>query len=530
MRYLRNFDLSKIEKIQFDVLIIGSGITGLFTALNLKGLKRIGLLTKDKLEKSETAYAQGGIAGVVSNNDSIDSHVEDTLKVGDGIGVRDRVKILVEEGTKRIKDLEALGVSFDRINNEYDLNREGGHSIPRIVHKSDYSGSEIIKTLIKEVKQSKGITVFEDYMAVDLIKDGDQCHGLVALDVLNEKLIFFKSTSVILATGGAGQVYSTTTNPQVSTGDGVAMAFRANTKLSDLEFFQFHPTALYEQVNPRFLITEALRGEGAVLRDKNGDRFLQGIHPDADLAPRDFVVREMFKKLKRDKCEHLYLDATGVSEKVMENKFFSIFQKCKEEGIDISKDYIPVFPAAHFLIGGILIDEWGRTNIKGLFAAGESANSFIHGANRLASNSLLEGLVFGKRIADYILSDCPNQEFDLENNYNENKGKWIGEISLKRNLLQEIMFEYVGIRRNVDGLKKAEIALNDFDRLLECDLQQKDGLELQNLVIISKLIIKAALMRKESRGVHFREDFPEHNDKEFKKHLVLEKDNDSYWI
>ncbi|MEW5705523.1 MAG: L-aspartate oxidase [Actinomycetota bacterium] len=515
-RYLINFDTSRIERVDSDVVVVGSGVAGLSAALEISKQFDVALVTKGELRETATWYAQGGVATAVSSEDSPRLHLKDTLEAGAGLCNKDAVDVLVNEAADRIDGLVRLGIKFDLQGDRIELSREGGHRLARVLHSGDATGSEIEATLIRTVDAWKSIRVFENRFALDLILHQGHCRGVICLDKLSGQVVLHAAKAVILATGGAGQLYSVTTNPPVCTGDGMAMAYRAGAILSDMEFIQFHPTALDNELTPRFLITEALRGRGAYLRDCNGKRFMVGRHPLAELAPRDIVSQEMVRVMHRCGGGPVYLDATHIGEEVLKDRFPTIWARCYENGINIAKDLIPVRPAAHYTIGGIKTDLNGLTSIPDLYATGEVACTGVHGANRLASNSLLEGLVFSKRIADTIvhkLADGDNySEPDFLVSYKRERPNMDVDVRKERTWLQKLMTEYVGVVRSEEGLKFALSQLEEKEKILEVEFSTKEGFELQNMLYIAKLIAKSALSRRESRGVHYREDYPEPSD------------------
>ncbi len=524
-RYLSNFDTDKLEKSFYDVIIVGSGIAGLSAALKACGIFKTLLITKGDVKETTTWYAQGGVAGAISEKDSPALHFKDTVEAGDGLCDKKAVKVLVSEGPLRIKELVEMGADFDRIEGEISLTREGGHSIARIIHSGDATGSEIEKVLMRKVKMCAGLEVKERVFAVDILTHNSKCVGVLAFDLATQSFKAFFGSAVILASGGAGQVYEVTTNPQIVTGDGIAMAYRAGAELADMEFFQFHPTALDEERSPRFLITEAIRGEGAYLRDCLGKRFMVKAHPLAELAPRDVVVREMIKAMERCQTDHVFLDATHLPEEKLKSHFPTIWQRCRESGFNLARDLIPVSPAAHFFIGGVKTDLNGKTNLEGLFACGEVAATFVHGANRLASNSLLEGLVFSKRIMDFLLENLDSNREALEKIRISSEVKMKSgffDFKEKKEILQKTMTQKVGVVRSEKSLKEAIEVINSLAEVFDFEANTVETFEFKNLLIVAKLITEAALKRKESRGVHFREDFPKQR-KAWRKHFIFKK-------
>ncbi|MDP3012681.1 MAG: L-aspartate oxidase [Candidatus Subteraquimicrobiales bacterium] len=525
-RYLINFDLNTIEKFVSDILVIGSGIAGLNAILKSSDSYQVTLLTKSELKEATSWYAQGGVATAIGEEDSPRLHFEDTMVAGAYLNDPRAVEILVYDGIKAINELILKGVDFDKaVEGGVRLAREGGHSISRILHSGDATGSEIQSNLVKWVKDCPNVQIRENEFVVDLLTFNGRSIGVLAYGYKDKKLRTYLARAVIVATGGMGQLYLHTTNPSICTGDGIAMAYRAGAEVMDMEFIQFHPTALDGRENPRFLITEALRGEGAYLSDCEGKRFMVGAHPKKELAPRDIVVREMIKAMKRCKSEHVYLDATHIPADELKKRFSNIWQKCLECGFDLSKDLIPVSPVAHYIMGGIKADINGKTNIPGFYVSGEVACSGVHGANRLASNSLLEGLVFSERIVNSLPEDM--KDIDKENlgkissAYSVKRKKLKVNIEEKKNNLRLAMTENVGVIRSKEGLEKILELINSMKEILEAEFISPEGFELQNMITVAELIARSALMREESRGAHFRSDFPSTDDLHWKKHIVL---------
>jgi L-aspartate oxidase len=516
------------EELHCDFLIIGSGISGLYTAYHLADLGSVVLITKSSLLESNTSYAQGGIAGVLDEHDSYESHIQDTLKAGAGLCDEEAVKILVYKGPKHIKKLIELGAKFKTTpEGNLDLHREGGHSFNRIVHAGDLTGKEVAEVLINSIK-NKNIQVLENTSAVELItqfhldEPGDPilkepvCYGAYVYSRKTWEIFKIISKATILATGGAGQVYLHNTNPEVSTGDGVALAYKAGAIITNMEFYQFHPTVLYNPNQSSFLITEALRGYGAKLLDYEGKPFMHKYDQRKELAPRDIVARAIDAEMKKSGSPHVYLDITHKNPEETKEQFPHIYQTCLKMGIDVTKQWIPVVPAAHYMCGGVEVDYWGRTRLKGLFAVGEVAYTGVHGGNRLASNSLLEGLVFGYRIYEY-----------LKNNFIEKASKsikpWYKEglnnpeewILVQHNFqeIKNIMWNYVGIVRSSLRLERALRRINLlYDEVIDFyrrTVIQNKILELRNITLVAKIIILSALNRKESRGLHYSTDYPE---------------------
>ena len=513
-----------IEVIKKDVVIIGSGIAGVYTALEIPETLKIGVITKETLDISNSVLAQGGIAvSLDEKNDSPKLHFKDTLFAGAGLCDNKSVWVLVEEAADNIKKLCSLGVNFDKSGKQLSLTREGAHSVNRIIHSGDTTGKEVCDKLIEEAQKRTNIDIYERFFAVDLVVEDGICKGVIVFDELAEKIKFFCARYTVIATGGFGQIYSHTTNPEVATGDGIGMCLRAGAEAMDMEFVQFHPTVLYHPKDKSFLISEAVRGEGAVLRNAAGQRFMDKYHELEELAPRDVVSRAIFQEMLLSGSKNVFLDITFKSREYLENRFPNIFRTCLEYGIDISKDYIPVAPAEHYCMGGVKTDVDGQTNIQGLFACGEVACTGIHGANRLASNSLLEGLVFGRKIARRIaLGDGVDTSCNIEllKGYVVYKQDDELLIGMKEEI-QNTMTKYVGIIRNEAGLEKAKEQIwginKKFEGLKGFSLLK---LEVENMLTVARLVIESALERKESRGAHYRSDFDKTDDVNWKRNIV----------
>ncbi|MFC1617596.1 L-aspartate oxidase [Candidatus Margulisiibacteriota bacterium] len=514
-----------IEKLTFDYLVIGSGIAGLTVAKNLAKKSKVAVISKGKHQESATYYAQGGIAVVLKKPDTTKNHFEDTMKAGAGLCDPKKVKILVEEGPARIQELIDDGMRFDKVNKEFDLGQEAAHSQKRILHAKDKTGQKIERVLFASIKNNPNITIFENTAVVKILKSNKICNGCLAIS--KNKLIQFLGKAIIIATGGASQIYSCNTNPPMITGDGIALAYEIGVKLQDMEFIQFHPTTLYlgdKKPISIFLISEAVRGEGAVLRNANGKRFLQKIHPQAELAPRDIVARAIFTEMKKTKSNNVFLDLTGLKVDI-EKRFPTIYKRCLEAKIDVTKDFIPVSPAAHYFMGGVKINEWGQTNIKNLYAVGEVSSVGIHGANRLASNSLLEGLVFGFRTAAHILTSKyakPSYKINVGlmsfDKLSQEKKSQIIAIKQK---IKKAMWEKVGIMRQEKNLKNALLEFERHNWILGINTIEPEILEVQHMLQIAIITTTSALNRIESRGAHFRQDFPEKDDENWLRHQVV---------
>lgn len=523
--YLINFDLSKIKKIYTDFLIVGSGIAGLYTSLKICDKGEVILLTKSKLKESNTEYAQGGIAVALGDKDSPRLHMEDTLKAGANFCDPEAVEVLVTEGPKCVEELIELGTKFDKIEGKYKTTLEAAHQRPRILHaRGDATGAEIEESLSQKVINENKIKIRENILVIDILTEHSTCYGLLALDSNTNKIIAYLAKATILASGGAGQLFSNTTNPDVATGDGIALAYRGGAKVTDLEFIQFHPTALYHQGSPKFLISEAVRGEGAILKNIKGEPFMSSYHPQAELAPRDIVARAITDQMRKTKSDYVYLDATGIKDKFTQ-RFPTIYKNCITLDINPEKEYIPVAPAAHYTMGGIKTDTWGQTNLTNLYACGECTSTGVHGANRLASNSLLEGLVFGNRITQKIKENKSlfSQKIDKEINISYNTPResirGFDPKQIKKEL-QKLMWNKVGIIRNSFDLKKVRKKISEWKFIFKSKLKTTEDFELANLITLADLITNSALQREESRGAHYREDFPDRDDVNWKKHII----------
>jgi len=516
---------------RFDFLVIGGGIAGISFALKAAKHGKVALLCKTTLDESNTTYAQGGIASVMYEPDSFDKHIEDTLIAGDGHCDLAAVEKVIQEAPSQINELLNWGVNFDK--NEsglFDLHREGGHSEHRILHHKDNTGYEIQQSLIREVRAHKEIEVFEHYFAIEILTQHHlgqivthqtpdiECYGAYVLNQQSNNIHTFLAKITLLATGGIGSVYSTTTNPEISTGDGIAMVHRARGVIKDMEFVQFHPTGLYQPgERPTYLITEAIRGYGALLRTKDGKEFMQKYDERGSLASRDIVARAIDNEMKIRGHQFVYLDVTHKNAEETKKHFPNIYKKCLDSGIDITKDYIPVSPIQHYLCGGIVVDLNGRSSINQLYAAGECSCTGLHGANRLASNSLLEAIVY----ADAAVKDSVKRLNSLT--FNELIPDWNDEgTSLPEEMVlitqsfrevEQIMSTYVGIVRSNLRLKRAlnrlEILYRETEHLFDKSVVSREICELRNVISVAYLIIKQALLRKESRGLHYTVDYPE---------------------
>ena len=482
------------------------------------------LVTKGSIDDCNTRFAQGGIAAAVGSDDSLELHYNDTLDAGDGLCNRKAVRIMVDQAPDRIADLVNFGVPFDTIDGEIDLALEAAHSVPRILHAGGDATGEHIEVTLSERVRSANIKVLEGCLAVDILKENGRVCGVEVLNCKNGIRQRFGCRSMILATGGSGQLFRFSTNPEVATADGIALAFKAGADIMDMEFFQFHPTALYIPGVTAFLISEAVRGEGGILRNKEGHRFMPEYAAEAELAPRDVVARSILCEMEKAKEDNVFLDITSQEPHIVKARFPQIYRFCLENGIDITQDLIPVAPAAHYMIGGIRVNSWGETNVPGLFAAGEVACTGAHGANRLASNSLLEVLVFGKRIIEKSLNageSSPEENGDGAYTRQLLRKSEIPEALLPPDLsgLQNLLWHKAGIIRNKEGLSRALETFAGWQQALPPPPDRK-SYEMESLLIAGRLMLEAALLRQESRGAHFRSDYPAHS-KEWLKHIVL---------
>lgn len=501
-----------------DFIVIGSGVAGLRAAIALAETgARVTVLTKDKASESNTEYAQGGVAVVLSDDDNAELHEEDTLIAGAGLCDEKAVETLVTEGTKYIKELIAWGTEFDREGQKLVFTQEAAHSRRRILHAhGDSTGKEIVRSLIARARQDKSINLLPFANTESLIVQDVRCIGVRFLDPILRAPREIFAKAVILCTGGAGQLYQHTTNPSVATGDGMAMAYFAGAEMADMEFVQFHPTALSLENAPRFLLSEAMRGEGGVLRNVNGERFMDAYDERAELAPRDIVSRSIVAEMRRTGSRNVFLDMSALDEDFLIKRFPKIYSTCKFYGLDIAKDMLPVSPASHYCMGGIRTDLWGRTTVTGLYAAGEVTCTGVHGANRLASNSLLEGLVFGARAGEAVAKDSGQWTVDSGQFFEERQSA-IGNpqpaiSTAVRKRVKRVMWERVGILRERESLARA---ISEFEQIAASNLSTSS----RNFVNLALLVAKAALWREESRGGHFRTDFPEQS-KEFQVHSI----------
>ena len=504
--------------LETDYIVIGSGVAGLRASIELAASgARVTVLTKDKASESNTEYAQGGVAVVLSDDDNAELHEEDTLVAGAGLCDPEAVETLVTEGTRYIKQLIEWGTEFDREGGKLVFTQEAAHSRRRILHAhGDSTGKEIVRALIARARAEKTIVLMPFATTESLIVRDGRCAGVRFLDPILRAPRELFGKAVILCTGGAGQLYQHTTNPPVATGDGMAMAYFAGAEMADMEFVQFHPTALSLENAPRFLLSEAMRGEGGILRNKYGERFMGNYDERLELAPRDIVSRSIVAEMRRTGTRHAFLDMTALPEDFLKERFPKIYETCKFYGLNIATDLLPVSPASHYCMGGIRTDLHGRSTLPGLYAAGEVTCTGVHGANRLASNSLLEGLVFGARAGESALSD--SSEFQVPSSKSENSGPgtWdlrLGAISTAvKKRVKRVMWERVGILRDKDSLNRA---LKEFEQIAQANLSVSS----RNFATLARLVAAGALWREESRGGHFRTDFPSPDEK-FRVHSI----------
>ena len=525
-RYLAPFHPKQVPHFFTDVLIIGAGVAGLRAACSVAPELSVLLVTKDEFGQSNSHYAQGGIAGVLDADDCVQSHVDDTLAAGGPLCEREVVERVVKEGPGRINELIRWGTQFDKKSGELVLGREGGHSHNRVAHAlGDATGKEIMRAMMAHTREQTNVGIRERSFTLDLLTHEGACRGaLIANHCGKKTLVWAKQT--ILCTGGAGQIYRESTNPAVATGDGHAIAYRAGVELRDMEFFQFHPTVLYIAGSSRSLITEALRGEGAYLVDQLGHRFMPDYDDRAELAPRDIVAHAIVSQMEKSSHPCVYLDLSHLDPAFVRNRFPGIDKTCQKFGIDITRDRIPVRPGAHYMIGGVTVDKEGRTSLPGLWAAGEVTSSGLHGANRLASNSLLEGLVYGTHAGRGAAEVAGQMDDEFRGLPLRNPPVAESDQPLDladiRNSLNSLMWRDVGVQRNAERLSNALQTIEKWCRyVLVRQFSEPSGWELQNLLTVARLIVRSALQREESRGVHLRTDFPETDDLNWLRHLTI---------
>ena len=507
---------------EYDFIVVGSGIAGLYTALLLGASGSVAVITKGHIDDCNTRLAQGGIAAALSPEDSTELHFEDTIWAGGGLSDPAAVRIMVSEAPERISDLVKLGVPFDTDDGRIALTLEAAHRVPRILHAGgDATGAHIEETLTQRVRAAE-IPVLENYLVTNITLEDGRVRGVRAMNNYSGEVIEVGGRHLILATGGAGQLFKVTTNPYVATGDGVALAFGAGALIQDMEFFQFHPTVLQLPDTSPFLISEAVRGEGAVLLNARGQRFMPEYAPEAELAPRDVVTRGIVREMQRTGTDRVYLDASHLDVSVTTSRFPTIYRYCLEHGLDITREPIPTAPAAHYLMGGVRVDHWGRSNVLGLYAAGETACTGVHGANRLASNSLIEVLVFAQRIAGAVAHPpevSPPTTAAVVHQLGDRGHASDLTPPPQREPLQALLWEKAGIIRDGAGLSQAASTLAAWQNLLS-GADDPLSHELANLVTCGRLLTEAALLRTESRGAHFRADFPQPS-AAWQNHLLL---------
>jgi L-aspartate oxidase len=522
-RYLVPFDPQKLNHRFTDVLIIGGGLAGLRAANAVAPKNHVILVTKEQLQQSNSNYAQGGIASVTHPDDHFDNHVQDTLTAGGDLCDRDVVEMVIREAPQRVAELVSWGTDFDQSDGNPLLGREGGHSHHRILHAlGDATGKEIVRAMIQWTRKQSNIQISENAFTVDLLTHNNSCRGALIWE--NNQLTMVWAKQTILCTGGCGQLYRESTNPQVATADGHAMAYRAGAELADMEFMQFHPTVLYIAGSSRSLITEAMRGEGAHLIDQDGFRFMQEYDDRGELASRDIVSHAIVCQMSEKRHPCVYLDLSHLDADSILKRFPGIAESCRQFGIDITTDRIPVRPGAHYMIGGVTVDQQGQTSLDGLWAAGEVTSSGLHGANRLASNSLLESLVYGAHAGDGASkhADQMSQQYEVlpihnaqvEANY---ESLDIADIT---NSLKSLMWHSAGVLRNATDLEDAQVTIKQWEQyVLAVQMPDKVGWELQNMLTVARTMVQSALSRKESRGVHLRVDFPEIDNSHWNQHI-----------
>lgn len=503
---------SSLRSPDAEFLVIGSGVAGLRAAIELSRHGRVLMLTKGNPLESSSIYAQGGVAVALSEEDDVSIHLNDTLKAGHGLCRRDAVRVLVEEGPGRIRELIAWGARFDKIGSKFAFAHEAAHSRSRILRaRGDATGNEMVRALTAQARRQKPIQRLGHHFTVDLVVADGRCRGALVLDEATGARFVVPARAVILSTGGAGQIYARTTNPPNATGDGMAMAYRAGAILEDMEFVQFHPTALYLPNSPPFLLTEAIRGEGGRLRNIKGELFMHRYHPDGALAPRDIVSRAIWSEMAATRSRHVYLDATHLSASFIKQRFPTIYSTCLHYDIDMTEEWIPVSPSAHYMMGGVRTDVQGATSLPGLFAAGEVACSGVHGANRLASNSLLEGLVFGRRAALAAVAYARRRagtsgSLPSVREIDGGSPASLEDAEKLRSSLRRVMWGKVGLARTGDSLAGALGQFSRWERLVSRPFASRRDLEVKNMVQVARCVAEAALWRADSVGAHYRAD------------------------
>lgn len=532
--YLISFNPDFLSEEEVDCLIIGSGIAGLRAAIELDGFKVLVTCKNDPFDGC-TYHAQGGIAVALFPPDSPQAHFQDTISAGCFLNDREATRILVNDGIYRVKELIDWGCKFDRNNGNLDFTKEAAHSFPRILHaRGDATGKEIIHTLLSKIGEIPGIILRGKLFLVDLVSDETAVTGGIFYDVTEENLLLVRAKKTIIASGGFGQIFQETTNPSTITGDLQAAVFRKNGMLGDMEFYQFHPTTLYMAGVPRFLISESVRGEGAVLLNIYGERFMKNYHPDMELAPRDVVSRAIVSEMRRTNSSCVYLSLKSLKPDFVISRFPQIYRFCLDYGLDITKDLIPVRPCAHYAMGGIVTDVCGKTNLENLFACGECACTGVHGANRLASNSLLEGLVFGARAGMKVREEISSMKHNIHSRISSYKvrqqdGPFIDIYDLQRSI-KSLMWKNVSIERDKGCLQEALQKMEEWAKyIFRKEFFTPAGWEVQNMFILSLVMTKAALMREESRGAHFRKDFPQSDEKWNKRQKFTKEDFSAFF-
>jgi len=508
----------------YDYIVVGSGIAGLYASLLAREKGQVLILTKGSIDECNTRFAQGGIAAPIGPGDSPELHFRDTMAAGAGLSDPQAVRVLVEEASERIRDLIRFGVTFDTQEGEVALTREAAHSLPRILHAGGDATGEHIELTLSRLARSSGVDIREHFLATGILLAQGTAWGVRAVELASGREEDFQGRFTILATGGAGQLFRYTTNTDVATGDGIALAYEAGAEVMDMEFFQFHPTALRLPKAPPFLISEALRGEGGVLRNRRGEAFMKRYAPEGDLAPRDVVARAILAEMMATPSDHVLLDVTHLSPGKIIARFPRIYRFCLDHGLDITRSPIPVAPAAHYTMGGVRTDTWGQTSIPGLFAAGECACTGIHGANRLASNSLLETVVFAQRVIERTVDPGPNPHAPfLSQETHSLPDRAVHPQALEEvSTLQGLLWEKAGIIRTGKGLEEAAITLAAWQKALVPG-KTRPSREKWNLVLVGRLLVEAALLREESRGAHYRSDFPQPSSA-WQRHVVFRKE------
>ncbi len=516
-----------------DFIIVGSGVAGLRAAIELAAQgSDVIVLTKDGPLDSSSERAQGGIAAALSDEDEVGLHYADTINTGDGLSIEQAVKIMVEEGPSYISELIDWGTEFDREGTKLSFTMEAAHSTRRILHAhGDATGREIVRALLNKASTYPQIKFYSNTFTIDLVLEQGKCNGLTCLDEESGEILLILAKGVLLATGGAGMVYRETTNPPQATGDGMAIAYQAGAEMMDMEFVQFHPTSLFLPETPRFLLSESLRGEGAYLRNEEHKRFMEEYDPKKELAPRDVVSRSIVMELKKTGAGKVYLDATHLDASYLKNRFPRIYNTCLRFNIDITKDLIPVHPSAHYFMGGVRTDTWGRTSLQNLYAAGEVACTGVHGANRLASNSLLEGLVYGGRAGKAMISDLRAMEVP------DRAEALPDSVAFPEDQSDDLMKQIRGTAwKKIGIIRDGEEVMSTIDQLSSLDNQlnslkiTRRGLETRNIFIISKLVAEGALKREESRGAHYRSDYPEKLDFVWRVHSLIKKGKPNFSV